>query len=95
MNNVKEVKNGKPDIQVKVNDVDVIFDVTKASGSQIKSVAINQGVQIEQDFNLFEKVGGSSNLKPIKDEQIVTLHPNQKFRAVAPDDNSQNEKRSY
>ena len=91
MNNLKEKekKNGKPDISVKVNNVDVVFEVNKATGSQIKSTAISQGVDIQQDFNLFEKVGNSGNLKVIKDDQIVTLHPNQKFRAVAPDDNSQ------
>lgn len=80
--------NKKQAIIVKVNTIDVTFDTNKSTGAKIKSVAINQGVLIQQDFNLFEKVGNSSKLKPIKDDQSVTLHNKQKFRAVAPDDNS-------
>jgi hypothetical protein len=81
----------KHTVTVTVNNNPVVFQSNKALGSVIKSTAIAQGVQIQQDFNLFEKVGNSSNLKPIGDSEEVTLHPNQKFRAVAPDDNSQHQ----
>ena len=80
---------GRPNITVKVNKQDVLFKVKKATGAEIKSEAINQNVQIQPDFNLFEKLGNGGKLKPIKDDQEIPLHPNQEFRAVAPDDNSQ------
>jgi hypothetical protein len=83
-----EAGKGKPSITVKVNTKPVVFEVNKANGSEIKATAIAQGVQIGQDFNLFERAGNSNNWKPVADTNIVTLHPNQEFRAVAPDDNS-------
>lgn len=90
MDNLDSKKNLTKDkiIIVKVNRQDVIFKNKKATGEKIKSNAIDQGVQIQQDFNLFEKIGGSGKLKPINDDQIITLHTKQEFRAVAPDDNS-------
>ena len=83
-NSETKIKN----VVVKVNNNPVTFHDNKATGSLIKSTAIDQGLQIQQDFNLFEKIGDSGKLKPVDDEEIVTLHPNQEFRAVAPDDNS-------
>jgi hypothetical protein len=77
----------QPDVEVTVNGRAVTFAVRKASGAEIKSTAIQQGVPIQQDFALFE-LKGQGNLKPMGDEEEVTLHPNQQFRAVAPDDNS-------
>ena len=85
---VEKSKTKKNDIIVKVNTIDIIFDSNKATGSNIKSTAIQQGVEIQPDFNLFVILGNGGKLKPIKDDEIVTLHPNQEFRAVAPDDNS-------
>jgi len=87
-----EVGKGKPSITVKVNKKDVVFDVNKASGADIKAAAIAQGVpNIQQDFILMEKVGNSSNFKTIGDTEEVTLHPNQEFRVVTPDDTSMHE----
>lgn len=74
-------------VTVKVNSKDVTFADHKATGSEIKSTAISQGVDIKQDFSLFEVHQGGP-LKPVPDGETVTLHPNQSFRAVAPDDNS-------
>ncbi len=73
-------------VTVKVNNSDVTFSDRHATGSDIKATAIVQGVQIEQTFNLFEIKGG--RLKPVADNDRVSLHPNQEFTAVAPDDNS-------
>jgi Multiubiquitin len=70
-----------------VNRHTVVFHAHKASGAEIKSTAIAQGVQIQQDFNLFEKRAGHP-LKPIGDAEVVELHEGEEFRAVAPDDNS-------
>jgi hypothetical protein len=74
-------------VTVSVNERDVVFTDHKATGAEIKTTAIAQGVPIQPDFSLFE-VKGQGNLKQVGDEEEVTLHPNQKFRAVAPDDNS-------
>jgi hypothetical protein len=74
-------------IEVRVNQQPVIFHKHQANGAEIKSTAITQGVQIEQDFNLFEKREGEPN-KQIADDDVIKLHPHQKFLAVAPDDNS-------
>lgn len=72
---------------VKVNGHVVTFHVHKALGAVIKATAIAQGVPIQQDFALFE-VKGPGHLDPVPDDKEVALHPNQAFRAVAPDDNS-------
>jgi hypothetical protein len=74
-------------ITVSVNGRAVSFQEHKATGAEIKATAIRQGVPIHLDFALFE-VQGHGSLKPIGDNDEVTLHPNQEFRAVAPDDNS-------
>lgn len=74
-------------ITVSVNERDVQFPDRKATGAEIKAAAIAQGVQVQPDFALFE-LKGQGTLKQVADDEQVTLHPNQKFRAVAPDDNS-------
>ena len=93
-------EHGKPpepmppkNVTVKINNNDVTFEDHKATGLQIKQTAIQQGVNIKEDFALFEEKGGGNedkeeNLKPIDDNDTVTLHPNQRFRAVSPDDSS-------
>lgn len=77
-------------VTVKVNNKDVTFEDHKTTGLQIKKTAIDQAVQIQEDFALFEVLGGDNNenLKPVKDNDPVTLHPNQRFRAVSADDSS-------
>lgn len=84
-NQKSEEKKDHP-VTVTVNNQSVNFADHKTTGAQIKATAIAQGVQIQQDFNLFEVHG--TNLKPVADNDKVTLHPDQVFRAVAPDDNS-------
>lgn len=73
-------------ITIFVNGNPVAFTEHKATGLQIKEAAINQGVSIQLDFNLFELKGGK--LHPVSDDQTVELHKEQEFRAVTPDDNS-------
>ena len=87
--NEKGGSHEKPSITVKVNNRDVIFDQNKATGLEIKQAAIAQGVSnVQLDFVLTEKLGNSNNFKTIGDTDEVTLHPNQEFRLVAPDDTS-------
>ena len=84
----QEGEHGKPakTVIVLVNNREVTFQDNKAKGLEIKQTAIAQGVPIQADFALFEEKG--TNLKPVGDDETVTLHPNQRFRAVTPDDNS-------
>lgn len=85
-NKEEKDQNEPKTITVQVNEKPVSFSVHKTSGLQIKETAINQGVSIQIDFNLFEVEG--NNLKPIRDDEEVTLHPHENFRAVTSDDNS-------
>jgi hypothetical protein len=74
-------------IIVEVNNREVALQDHKATGMEIKEVAIAQGVPIAPDFLLFELKGGGT-MKQVEDDEEVTLHPHQRFSAVAPDDNS-------
>ena len=74
-------------ITIAVNAQPVVFHQHQATGADIKAIAIVQGVAIQQDFVLFE-VQGHGHLKPVGDEEVITLHEHAQFRAVAPDDNS-------
>lgn len=74
-------------VTVKVNNRPVIFQDHKVTGLEIKRTAIEQGVAIQEDFNLF-RVKGGGGLDPVRDDDKVTLHKDEEFRATAPDDNS-------
>jgi hypothetical protein len=74
-------------ITVTVNNRTVVFLVRQVTGAEMKATAIAQGVEIQQDFKLFRKKPNES-LEPIGDAETVKLHEHEKFRAVAPDDNS-------
>ena len=76
------------DITVLVNRKPVEFHEKEAAGAEIKREAINQGVDIKPDFNLFEKEK-NGELKPVGDDDKVKLYEGKEFRAVAPDDNSE------
>jgi len=82
----EECKNSKT-VTVILNERHVNFCEHKATGLEIKQTAIKQGVVIQQDFVLFE-VKGDSSLKQVGDNEIVTLHEKQVFRATTSDDNS-------
>lgn len=58
----------------------------EATGLEIKQMSIAQGVNIQADFSLFELRG--NDLHPVGDNDRIHVRNNQKFRAVAPDDNS-------
>ena len=73
-------------IVIEVNRKPVSMDVRRATGSEIKSAAIAQGVQIEMDFLLAVRRHGRTD--PIKDKQEVRLHQGECFVANAADDNS-------
>jgi hypothetical protein len=58
----------------------------ETTGTEIKAAAIDQGVAIRADFPLFVVQG--HKLEPVADDDTIHVHRGQKFRAVAPDDNS-------
>lgn len=74
-------------VTVTVNRKPVTFTERHATGAEIKTAAIAQGVAIRQDFALFE-VKGQGNLKPVRDDEKVSLNDKDEFRAIAPDDAS-------
>jgi hypothetical protein len=74
-------------VTVSVNEKDVVFRERKVTGAEIKATAISQGVAIQPDFSLFI-VRSQGKLDQVGDRDEVTLHEGEKFRAVAPDDNS-------
>jgi hypothetical protein len=78
---------GTTTVTVLVNNHPVVFHKKQETGAEVKAAAIAQGVQIQPDFALFE-VKGPGHLKPVGDNEEVTLHERESFRAVAPDDNS-------
>ena len=54
------------------------------SGAALKQAAIDQGVPIQLDFNLYRKRG--NDYDPIDDDEPVETHKGEEFRCVAPDD---------
>lgn len=85
MENTELVQEPKT-VTVLVNENPVAFTDLKVTGLMIKEAAINQGVKIQLDFNLFEVK--EKKMVPVKDDQKIVLHKGQEFRAVTPDDNS-------
>jgi len=58
----------------------------EATGAAVKAAAIAQGVAIQPDFALFRV--RDHELDPVGDADVVQIKEGEKFRAVAPDDNS-------
>ncbi len=77
-------------IEIELNNKTVSFPDERgrdeATGAEIKTAAIAQGVSIQPNFPLFRVKG--KKLEPIRDDESVPIRDDRKFRAVAPDDNS-------
>jgi hypothetical protein len=72
---------------VTVNEQPVRLHGDDATGAEIKTAAIAQGVQIQQNFVLQEELpNGTSRI--VGDNDIVKLRAHLRFTALAPDDNS-------
>lgn len=75
-------------VTIKLNGHKVKLPEHKVNGLEIKRAGIAQGVpNIQEDFVLF-KVNPGGKLKPIGDTEEISIHDNEEFRAIAPDDNS-------
>ncbi len=85
----ENVKGGVDDgkIEVTLNDKPLVLEGSKQTGESIKKAAIEQGVNIKQDFVLsIERGGGKTDL--VGDDQFIEVHPNERFLAIENDDNS-------
>ena len=85
----ENVKGGVDDgkIEVTLNDKPVVLEGSKQTGESIKKAAIEQGVNIKQGFVLsIERGGGKTDL--VGDDQVIEVHPNERFLAIENDDNS-------
>jgi Multiubiquitin len=74
-------------VTVRVNGkhVNLLKDIV--TGIEIKREAIAQGVSIELSFQLqLERPGGGFDV--IGDNDVVHVHENARFTAIAPDDHS-------
>ena len=74
-------------VTVTVNEQPVQLEGRTATGAQIKSAAITQGVLIQQNFVLQEELPNGTS-RVIGDNDEVHLRPHLRFTAIAPDDNS-------
>jgi hypothetical protein len=74
-------------VTVSVNEQPVKLRGHEATGSEIKSAAIAQGVQIQPNFVLQEELPNGTS-KIVGDNDKVHLREHLKFTAIAPDDNS-------
>jgi multiubiquitin len=82
----------KPDehdhtVTVTVNEQPVQLEGKTATGAQINSAAIAQGVLIQQNFILQEELPNGTS-RVIGPNDPVQLRPHLRFTAIAPDDNS-------
>lgn len=74
-------------VLITVNRKPVKIDGPRVSGLEIKVAAIEQGLAIEQDFQL-AMVDAEGKQQIVGDDDIVEVTDKSTFFATAPDDNS-------
>ena len=82
---VNKVGDGK--VEVTVNDKPVVLVGVKQTGASIKKTAIDDGVNIEEDFVLSIELGGGKT-KLVGDDEHIEVHDGERFLAIENDDNS-------
>ena len=82
---VNTVDDGKFDVTV--NDKPVVLEGAKQTGASVKKAAIEQDVNIKEDFVLSIELGGGKTQLVGDDEEIV-VHEGERFLAIENDDNS-------
>ncbi len=75
-------------ITVTVNNKPVRFTKRRVSGLEIKTTAIDQGVEIDVGCVLYPQKPGGGRDPAIADATEVELHECDAFKCIAPDDNS-------
>ena len=85
----KKVKGGIDDgkVEVTVNDKPVVLEGSKQTGENIKKAAIEQGVNIKEDFVLSRELGGGKT-ELVGNDDFIEVHPNDRFVVIENDDNS-------
>ena len=74
-------------IEVTVNEKPVVLEGAKQTGASVKKAAIEQDVNIKEDFILsIELGGGKTNL--VADDEHIDVHDGERFLAIENDDNS-------
>ena len=74
-------------IDITVNEKSVVLEGTKQTGASVKKAAIEQDVNIKEDFVLsIELGGGKTDL--VGDDEEIEVHNGERFLAIENDDNS-------
>lgn len=74
-------------VEVEVNNQPVRLPRHRVTGLEVKEASIDQQVQIDLGFQLFEELGDGRE-RQIGDDDEVTVREGTRFTAIAPDDNS-------
>lgn len=74
-------------VVVTVNEQPVTLNGHEATGAEIKTAAIAQGVHIQPNFVLQEELPNGTS-RVVGDGDTVHLRPHLRFTAIQPDDNS-------
>ena len=74
-------------IDITVNDKPVVLEGTKQTGASVKKAAIEQDVNIKEDFVLSIELGGGKT-ELIGDDQEIEVYNGERFLAIENDDNS-------
>ena len=74
-------------VDVTVNDKPVVLVGVKQTGASIKKAAIDDHVNIKEDFVLSIELGDGKT-KLVGDDEFIEVHDGQRFLAIENDDNS-------
>ena len=74
-------------VDVTVNDKPVVLVGAKQTGASIKKAAIEQDVNIKEDFVLSIELGGGKT-KLVGDDEEIEVYTGERFLAIENDDNS-------
>ena len=74
-------------VDVTVNDKPVVLGGVKQTGASVKKAAIEQAVNIKEDFVLSIELGGGKT-KLVGDDEEIEVHDGERFLAIENDDNS-------
>ena len=85
----QEVKRVGDDgkVEVTVNDKPVVLVGAKQTGASVKKAAIEQDVNIKEDFVLSIELGGGKT-KLVGDDEEIEVYTGERFLAIENDDNS-------
>ena len=89
MADAQEVNKIRDDekVDVTINDKPVVLIGVKQTGASIKKAAIDDHVNIKEDFVLSIELGGGKT-KLVGDDEYIEVHDGQRFLAIENDDNS-------